>query len=590
MSLNQDLADLFKTAAAVMEIKGEAVFKAIAFTKVARLLNDMTLDIKAAVEDGSIGTIEGIGKSSRKIIEDFARNGRSVDVDELVASVPGGLVPLLQIPSLGPKTISIFWKQRGVTSLGELVEALDSGKLEGLKGIGPKKLQSIKEGIALMQQSGGRRGIVDVLPIAERLLDEVRALPGVMQAEVAGSLRRWRETIGDVDIVVGVKPGTDGQSISDAFVNFTLVEKILGQGPTKASVLVESGLQVDLRIVPIDHYGAALQYFTGSKEHNVKLRGMAQDRGLTLNEWGLYKVTEYEKVKKESGKPPALPAVASKTEDAIYQALGLQWIEPELRDGRGEIELSFEKKLPTLIKRSDIRGDLHTHTVASDGQATIEQMAEAAKALGYEYLGVTDHSRSQVIANGLSIERLLKHAAAIRAVGEKLKGIKLLVGCEVDILVDGSLDYDDAVLKELDFVVASPHVSLKQDATKATDRLLRAIDSKYVNIIGHPTGRLIDRRAGLPIEIGKIVERAAKAGVALEINAGWPRLDLNDVNARAALAADVKLSVNTDAHSIEDFAQLPLGLSVARRAGARAEDVINTFSFAVLQKFFSTKR
>ncbi|MGN6726587.1 MAG: PHP domain-containing protein, partial [Tepidisphaeraceae bacterium] len=466
MSLNHDLADLFKTAAAVMEIKGEPVFKAIAFTKVARLLNDMTLDIRAAVEDGSIGGIEGIGKSSRKIIEDFVRTGKSPDVEELMASVPGGLIPLLEIPSLGPKTIAIFWKQRGITSLGELVEALDSGKLEGLKGIGPKKLQSIKEGIALRQQAGGRRGLVDVLPIADRLLSEVRQLPGVEQAEVAGSLRRWRETIGDVDIVAAIGPRADAEAITAAFTHFLLVEKVLGQGPTKASVLVESGLQVDLRIVPADHYGAALQYFTGSKEHNVKLRGLAQDRGLTLNEWGLYKVADYEKQKKETGKPPAIKAVASVSEADIYEALGLPLIPPELRENRGEIELAFEQKLPNLIIRGDVRGDLHSHTVASDGQGTIEQMALAAKAMGYDYLGITDHSRSQVVANGLSIERLLKHVTAIRSVNEKMSGITLLAGCEVDILVDGSLDYDEEILKELDFVIASPHVSLKQDAAK----------------------------------------------------------------------------------------------------------------------------
>ncbi|MGN6506739.1 MAG: DNA polymerase/3'-5' exonuclease PolX [Tepidisphaeraceae bacterium] len=590
MSLNHDLADLFKTAAAVMEIKGEPVFKAIAFTKVARLLNDMTLDIRAAVEDGSIGGIEGIGKSSRKIIEDFVRTGKSPDVEELMASVPGGLIPLLEIPSLGPKTIAIFWKQRGITSLGELVEALDSGKLEGLKGIGPKKLQSIKEGIALRQQAGGRRGLVDVLPIADRLLSEVRQLPGVEQAEVAGSLRRWRETIGDVDIVAAIGPRADAETITAAFTHFSLVEKVLGQGPTKASVLVESGLQVDLRIVPANHYGAALQYFTGSKEHNVKLRGLAQDRGLTLNEWGLYKVADYEKQKKETGKPPAIKAVASVSEADIYEALGLPLIPPELRENRGEIELAFEQKLPNLIIRGDVRGDLHSHTVASDGQGTIEQMALAAKAMGYDYLGITDHSRSQVVANGLSIERLLKHVTAIRSVNEKMSGITLLAGCEVDILVDGSLDYDEEILKELDFVIASPHVSLKQDAAKATDRLLRAIDAKYVNIIGHPTGRLINSRAGLPLEIEKIVRRAADAGVALEINAGWPRLDLNDINARAALAAGAKLSINTDAHSIQDFDQLPLGLSVARRAGARAQDVINTYTASHLLKFFATKR
>lgn len=596
MSIASDLADLFHTAAAVFEIKGESVFKAIAFSKIARVLDDTTVDLKKAVEDGSIATMDGVGKSSQKIIEEFVRTGRSTDIDELIASIPGGLLPLRKIPSLGPKTIGLFWQQRGVTSLGELVAALDGGKLDGLKGIGPKKLQSIKEGIAMLSQSGDRRGIVDVLPIALRLVDEVRGLPGVLRAEYAGSLRRWQETIGDVDIIVAIDDSTDGQTISDAFVKFTLVEKILGQGPSKASVIVESGLQVDVRIVPLEHFGAAIQYFTGSKAHNVKLRGLCLDKGLTLNEWGLYRVDQYdkaakaEKMKKRTGLPPLIEPVASKTEEAVYAALGMEWIPPELRQGRDEIDLAANKKLPKLITPADLRGDLHTHTTASDGKATIEEMAEAAKALGYEFLAITDHSKSQVIAGGLTAERLLKHVAAIRKANEKIKGITLFAGCEVDILVDGRMDFEDAILAELDIVVGSPHASLKQDEKTATDRILRAIDNRYVTIIGHPTGRMINRRAGLPIEINAVVARAVSAGVALEINSGWPRLDLRDTHARAALAAGVKLSINTDAHSTDGLGDMPLGISVSRRAGAEAMDVINCFSLSELRAFIAKRR
>jgi len=590
MSLASDLAALFHTAAAVFEIKGEPVFKAIAFSKIARILEDTTVDLRRAVEDGSIAKMEGVGKSSRKIIEDFVRTGRSPDMDELIASIPGGLLPLRNIPSLGPKTIGLFWKERGITSMGELVAALDAGKLDGLKGIGPKKLQSIKEGIAMIEQAGGRRGLVDVLPIALRLVEQVRALPGVKQAEYAGSLRRWQETIGDVDIVAGVDNSAKGEALTKAFTEFSIVEKVLGQGDTKASVLVESGLQVDLRIVPNDHFGAALQYFTGSKEHNVKLRGLCLDQEMTLNEWGLYKLSEYDKAKKVTGKPPAVPAVASKTETDVYKALGLQFIPPELRQGKDEIELAANKKLPKLIEVKDLRGDLHTHTTASDGTASIEEMAEAAKALGYEFLAITDHSKSQVIANGLSKERLLKHVAAIRKASDKIKGITLLAGSEVDILVDGRLDFEDEVLAELDIVVASPHASLKQDEKTATDRILRAIDNRYVTLIGHPTGRLINKRAGLPLDINAVIARAKQNGVALEINSGWPRLDLRDSHARAALAEGVMLSINTDAHSIDGLGERYLGIGVARRAGAEAKSVINCMSLSELRAFIAKRR
>ncbi|MGC4030446.1 MAG: PHP domain-containing protein [Tepidisphaeraceae bacterium] len=510
MSLNHELEKLFKTAAAVMEIRGEAVFKAIAFSKVARLLGDSTIDLKKAVEDGTVGDIDGVGKSSQKIIEEYVRTGRSTDIDELVASIPTGLIPLMDVPGLGPKTIKLLWKERQITGMGELVAAIDAGKLEGLAGIGPKKIQAIKEGIELLNSSKGRVGLADARPVATAFKEAVLKLPGVTQAEIAGSLRRWRETIGDVDIVASVNDKTDTAAVTKAFAELPAVEKILGQGPTKASVLVD-GLQIDLRIVPELNFGAALLYFTGSKDHNVKIRGLAQEKGLTLNEWGLYNIADYESAEKKSGQARKLKPVASKSEADVYQALGLAFVEPELREDRGEVDLAKAKKLPELITVADIRGDLHTHTTASDGSHSIEEMAEAAKAAGYAYLAITDHSKSQVIANGLTAERLLKHVAAIRKAADKVKGITLLAGCEVDILVDGRLDFEEAILRELDIVVASPHVSLKQETDKATDRILRAIDTPCVNIIGHPTGRLINSRAGLPLDITKVIDRAGKA-------------------------------------------------------------------------------
>jgi DNA polymerase (family 10) len=591
MSANEELADLFARFAAIMEIKGESVFKAIAFSKVSRLLKDLPFDVKQAAMEGKLKGIEGIGDSSRRIIEQYAKEGRCSDYEEVAASVPAGLLPMLQIPGMGPKTIALLWKERGITNIEELVKAIDENQLAGLKGVGEKKIASIKQGIAMRAQAAERRGIGDALPIAEALVERLKAIGHVKQAQYAGSLRRGRETIGDVDLVCSIDDPSAGPGVSAAFVAFPEVTHINGQGATKASVITAGGLQVDLRIVPEENYGAALLYFTGSKDHGKKIRGLALSKAMTLNEWGLYSLEAHEKAEKKTGEAPRLKPVASRTESDVYRALGMDFIEPELREDRGEVELACKHALPKLVEWADYRGDLHSHTTASDGRDSIRAMAEAAAARGYHYLAITDHSKSQVIANGLTADRLLAHAKEIRRVSEQLKGtITLLAGCEVDILVDGRLDFEDAVLAELDFVVASPHVSLKQDAEKATSRILRAIENRYVNVIGHPTGRLINQREGLPLQFEKIFSAAAATGTALEINAGYPRLDLNDVHARAAIGAGVRLSINTDAHATAGFSELALGLTVARRAGAGAGDVLNCCGVEALRQFIDKKR
>lgn len=590
MALNHELSDLFRTLSAVLEIKGENTFKALAFSKVSRVLKDMTFDIGKAVAEDRLDQIEGIGASSRKIIEDYVKTGHSSDFDEVSASVPGGLIQMLDIPGLGPKTIALFWKERGITNIGQLVQAIDSGALKDLRGIGDKKIAAIKQGIEFASQASQRMGFVEALPIAEALVGRLREMKQVKRAEIAGSLRRGRETIGDVDLVCAPKDQAGGGSIAEEFVKFPEIERVLGQGTTKASVVTAGGLQVDLRIVPEENFGAALLYFTGSKDHNVKIRGLAQDKRMTLNEWGLYKLTEYEKAPKKTAEAPPIKAVASQSEEDVYKKLGLPFIVPELREDRGEIEAGLKGELPELIEVTDIRGDLHTHTVASDGVASIEQMAQAALERGYEYLAITDHSKSQAIANGLSVDRLLKHIAAIRKANDKIKGITLLAGSEVDILADGHLDYEDAVLKELDIVIASPHVALKQDESKATDRLLRAIENRYVTVIGHPTGRIINRREGLPLDYERLFKAASETGTALEINAGWPRLDLNDIHARGAIQRGVMLSINTDAHSTEGLGDMVLGIIVARRGWAQKKNVINCMTLAQLRGFVKKKR
>jgi DNA polymerase (family X) len=599
MSLNQELADLFHSLAALLELRGENVFKVIAFQKVSRIIRESQLDFRKCMEEGTLCDVEGIGKGSQQIIEEYIDSGKSTVFEEIAATVPAGLVPLLSIEGLGPKTINLLWKERGITSLPEMEAALDSGALKGVKGIGEKKLSTIRAGIERYKKNiadggsptGPRRvGIPEATAYANTLLASLRRLPGVARTDVAGSVRRRRETIADIDLIAAITDPDAGGGISRAFSQLPGVVQVMVCGPSKCSVKVANGMQVDLRIVPDENFGAALLYFTGSKDHNVKVRGLAQKKKMTLNEWGLYKLDEYDKAEKEIAKPPPIKARASRTEADVYKALGLAFIEPELREDRGEIDAARENRLPALITRADIRGDLHSHTNESDGTATIEQMAEAALALGYKFLAITDHSKVLAMTNGLSVERLVKHAANIRKLNDRFKGITLLAGSEVDILVDGRLDYEDEVLKELDIVIASPHISLKQDPKKATDRMLRAVENRWVTVIGHPTGRLINSRAGLPIDFEPVFKAAAANGTAMEINASYPRLDLDELCARQARDAGVKLSINCDAHSTAELDLMPFGINVARRAWLTRDDVINCLEPTALLKFIAAKR
>lgn len=596
MSLNQQLAELFHSLAALMELRGDNVFKVIAFQKVGRIIHESNIDFKKCMEEGKLCDIEGIGKGSRQVIEEFIQTGKSAVFEEISATVPAGLVPLMSIEGMGPKTINMLWKERGITSLAELEKALENGALKGVKGLGEKKIATIKAGIEHYKSAAAtgpvarRTGIPQATEYGKALLAEVRNIEGVTRAELAGSLRRRRETIADLDIVAAVKDPKIGADVSAAFCKLSGIVQTIVAGPSKCSVKIANGMQADLRIVPEENFGAALMYFTGSKEHNVKIRSLALRKKMTLNEWGLYRIEEYDKAEKEIAKPPLASAVASATEVEIYQTLGLSYVEPELREDRGEVDAARENRLPRLLTLNDIRGDLHAHTTESDGTSTIEEMAHAAKALGYEFLAITDHSKALAMTNGLSEERLLKHIENVHRISDKLKGITLLAGSEVDILADGRMDYDDDVLKELDIVIASPHVSLKQDATKGTERMLRAINNRYVNVIGHPTGRLINGREGLPLNLEPIFKAAAETGTAMEINASYPRLDLNDVNARNAREAGVMISINTDAHSTGEFLLMPFGIDVARRAWLTPADVLNCLPLAGLKKFLAAKR
>lgn len=576
---NAKLSRIFQQMADVLEVLGANRFKVIAFQKAARVLGELTDDV-ATMDDKTLRSIEGIGKGMADRIEEFIKTGKLSEAIELAEEVPPGVVKMLDIPGLGPKTVSMLWREVGITSVEKLAKALNTGELEDLKGFGKKKIENIKKNLAFAEQAGKRARIGHAMPLALWFVQRLKKLGQVKKVDYAGSLRRGKETIGDLDLLVAANT-QDAPAIMDAFVGLDIVAGVIAKGETKSSIRTNEesgGMQVDLRVVPEASYGAALMYFTGSKEHNIRLRERAIAMGMKLNEWGLTGA-DSDKV------------VASKSEEEVYKALKLAYIPPELREDRGEVALAEKDELPALIELADIRAELHTHTTASDGTWSIEQLALAAAERGFHAVAVTDHSKGQVQANGLTEDRLEKHIVAVRKVAEKLKDrITVLAGSEVDILVDGRLDYADSLLKELDVVVASPHAALGQEPDKCTKRFLKAIENPYVTIMGHPTGRLIGRREGLSPDMGALFKAAAQRGVAMEINANHWRLDLRDTHARAAIAAGVKLSINTDAHGPADLDQLAYGVLTARRAGATKNDVINCMTRTELAQWLKSTR
>lgn len=584
MSTNKDLARIFNDMAAVIEILGKNPFRAIAFSKAARVLRDLTTDVTTLTDDPKqLTTIEGIGKGTADRIVEYVTTGRVKEHDDLMAQVPAGLFDLMQIPGLGPKTIRTVWQEGGVTDIESLKAALDAGTLEGLPRMGPKVLENIRASMTFMATASQRARIGMALPLAEAIIQQLMQVKGVKQIEYAGSLRRGAETIGDIDIV---SSADDPKALSKAFTTMPGVANILGSGETKSSIRLDAGIQVDLRIVDESEFGAALLYFTGSKAHNVRLRERAIKQKMRLNEYGLFPDDGDETPPQKRGIRP----VASETEAEIYKALKLPWIPPELREDRGEIAAAEQAALPRLIELGDIKAELHAHTIASDGRFTIETLIEEAKSRGFHTIAITDHSKSSVQANGLSVDRLLAHVEAVREAAAQADGITVLAGSEVDILVDGSLDYDDDVLAQLDIVIASPHASLRQEPAKATQRLLAAIRHPLVHIIGHPTGRLINRREGLNPDMDALIAAAAEHNTVLEVNANYMRLDLRDTHVRAAVDAGVLIAINTDAHTVEDFDLLNYGVLTARRGWLQARQCINTWSASRIKKWLKSKR
>lgn len=558
---NLKIAAIFEEIADLLEIKGENPFKIRAYRRGAQAIALLVQDLEQLVQNGELESVDGIGKALAAKVEEWLSTGNVAYHEALLAEIPRGLTGVMKVPGIGPKLAKRLHDELGVSSLADLAEAVRAQRLRQVRGLGPKAEQAIARALAQMEQVRGRTPIAEALAIGEPLLKEVRSAPGVLQAELAGSLRRMAESVGDLDIVAAAR---ESAPVMERFTSLPGIDQVLAKGETKSAILIRGGLQVDLRVVPPEAYASALHHFTGSKEHHVRLRELAQKKGYSVSEYG---------IKELSSGTLLRPA----TEEELYGILGLPYISPELREGTGEIERALSGALPELVTLAGIRGDLHVHSTWSDGRSSLVEIARAAKALDYEYVAICDHSKALRIANGLTADDLRRQKEEIVRAMEAVPGVRLLRGVEVDILADGSLDLDDAILEELDVVVASVHSGFRQEGEQLTMRLVRAIEHPHVDIIGHPTGRILGERAAYDVDIDRVIEAAVRCGTALEINASPWRLDLKDTLARRAAEAGVMLAVNTDAHDTGELAShMRFGVAVARRAWLGPGQVLNT--------------
>lgn len=565
---NQQIAALFEELADLLEIQGANAFRVRAYRNAARTLENLSESAADIVENSTrnLTDLEGIGKDLAAKIVTIVKTNALPQLDELRAEIPEGVSAMLRIPGLGPKKVAALFKELGIKSLDDLKAACESGRVAELKGFGKKTAQTILEGLEHLAQAGDRVLISIAATSAEEIAADLRTLGSVSQVCIAGSCRRRRETCGDLDLLAA---SSNSAEVMDRLAAHPQVEKVLARGETKQRVRLRNRLEMDLRVVPAESFGAAMQYFTGSKEHNIVIRRRAQERGLKVNEYGVYRGEEF---------------VAGSTEEEVYASVGLPWIPPELRENRGEIELAEQGKLPRLVEVADIRGDLHMHTTATDGAASILEMAEAAKARGLKYIAITDHSKRVTMANGLDATRLRQHWRNIEKAREKISGIEILRGIECDILEDATLDLDDEVLSEADWVIAVLHYGLKQPREQIMQRLLNAIRNPNVDVIGHPSGRLIGSRPAADIDYTTFLKAAADHGVMMEINASPTRLDLDDIQAAAAKSMGIPIVIDTDSHSTNGFESLVWGIGQARRAGLTKEDIANTKTWPAFQK------
>jgi DNA polymerase (family 10) len=563
---NQELARIFERIADALELKGETGFRVLAYRKAARVLNDLAEDVTELDRENRLETVPGIGAGIAKKIHEYLATGRMQKLEEATAGIEPGLFALLDIPGVGPKTVKLLNEKLKVRNIEDLKKVLSDGSAARLPGMGEKKVENILKGLENIAHAGERMYLNEAFELAESIVKHLKDESAVKQISVAGSLRRGKETIGDLDILAtGARP----EVIIHRFVTFPAIRQVVSAGETRATIMIDSGSglrQVDLRVVEPAVFGAALQYFTGSKDHNIALRTMAQKMGLKISEYGVFKNER---------------RIAGRTEKEVYQALGLPFIEPELREDRGEIEAALENRLPELVRLEDIRCDLHIHTDASDGSSTLEEMVTAARQLGYTHIAIAEHSVSAGYAGGLSPEDLLRRLDEIDRLNEKLRRFRILKSAEVDITPEGKLDYPDKILARLDLVIASIHQAFNREATR---RICYALEHPLVHIVAHPSGRLIAKRPGYDIDLEKVIECAAKNHKILEINSYYERLDLNDIWARRAKEAGVLIAVNTDAHAVADLKWMRYGIMTARRAWLTRNDIINCLSLAELLK------
>jgi len=569
---NKEVAEIFQKTAALLEIKGENPYRIRAYQRAAQTIEALTGDIEELARKGRLEKLPGIGKDLAGKIKEILSTGTLSLYEELKKEIPQSLLLLLEVPSLGPKKVKVLYEKLGVDSLEKLEEVCKSHKVSRLPGFGPKTEQNILKGLKLLKEKRGRRPLGEVLPLAEEIIKLLKEKSPVERISIAGSIRRRRETVKDIDVLITSKKPLE---VMKQAIALELVEEVIAFGETKTSVRLKTGIQMDIRVVEPESWGAALAYFTGSKAHNIRVRELALERGLKINEYGVYRGEE---------------RIAGKTEEEVYAAVGLPFIPPELREDRGEIEAALAGELPQLVDYSDMLGDGHVHSKYSDGSASLEEILKKAESLGLSWVAVCDHSQSLKVAGGLSVEDLFEKKRAIERINKQSSKTKLIFGAEVDILSDGSLDYPDEVLKEIEFVIAAIHTGFQQSEEQITSRIVSALKHPFVHAIAHPTGRVLGEREAYAVNLSEVFEVAKRYGKALEINAYYKRLDLNDIHSRAAKEKGIPLIIGTDTHFIDQMEYLPYGVAVARRGWCEKKDILNTLNYEEFKKWLEKVR
>jgi len=590
---NKEVVKLLQDIAQLLELKGENPFRVRSYEKAAQNIGSLTEPIEKLSSEDRLETIPGVGEGIAKKIKEFLGTGKLKYYDDLKKDFPEGLLEILSVPGIGPKTAKTIYDELRIESLAHLEKAAKEHRLSELHRLGEKTEENILRGIQLLRKGGERILLSSALFLAKPIIEELEKCPGVKDLDLAGSIRRKKETIKDIDILCTAK---NSDVVMSRFVSLPQVKEVLAQGETKSSVILEEGIQVDLRVIKPESYGAALMYFTGSKDHNIALRELARKKGYKINEYGLFRLAKSPVGVSSRGKGSGSirtvreERVAGRTEEEVYKKLGLQYIPPEIREASGEIESALKNKIPGLIEDKDIKGDLHVHSRYSDGAGKLSEIAEKAKVMGLEWVGICDHSQSLKVAGGMEPDTVYEKMEETRKFNQRSKDFKLLCGMEVDILSDGSLDYEDELLSQLDLVIAAIHSGFKQSEEQLTERIMSAMENKYVHMIAHPQGRLLGKREAYPLNMEKVMTTAQKTQTFLEINAYPERLDLFDIYCRKAKELSILIGIGTDAHTLNQIENLYLGVAVARRGWLEKRDLLNTLSYDELIRILRRKR